>query len=548
MHAAGGSEFDVVVVGGGPAGISAGVTLSRARRSVLVADDGTPRNAPAEGVHNYLGREGTPPGELLVAGRAELSSYGGMLHPSRVVAARRAEGGFELGLADGQEVVARRVIVATGLADELPEVTGLAERWGRDVLHCPYCHGYEVRDRRIGVLASGPTWPHQVQLLRQWSQDVVLLAHTGAAPTEQQCAELTARSIKVVTGEVVAVESSHDRLSGVRLADGSTVALDALAVAPRFIARGEVPAMLGLDVVEQTMDDTVIGTAVPADVHGRTTVPGLWVAGNVADLRAVVISAAAAGTAVATAVNADLVEEDVHAAVTAHRAGRAHGQQHDQQHDHGHDEPAEIVDGVAFWEGFYSDREQVWSGQPNSRLVEVVEDFAPGSALDLGAGEGGDAVWLAARGWSVTAVDVVPAALERLAARAADEHLAIRTARHDLTEDFPVGAYDLVSAQYLHSPVGDFPRGAVLRAAAAAVAPGGLLLVVGHGKLGPWTQDPTLTMPTAEDVVAELALAPEDWTLERVDSPERETTGPDGQTAVITDEIVTARRSASRPQ
>src|SRR3954470_17042604 len=147
-------QYDVVVIGGGAAGLSAGVALSRARRSVLVVDAGKPRNAPAHGVHNYLGREGSAPADLLADGRAAVAGYGGEVVAGSVVAAERIPGEeirFRVVLGDG-EVVARRLLVATGLVDELPDLPGVRELWGTDVLHCPYCHGWEVRDQAIGIL------------------------------------------------------------------------------------------------------------------------------------------------------------------------------------------------------------------------------------------------------------------------------------------------------------------------------------------------------------------------------------------------------------
>ena len=162
-------SYDVVVVGGGAAGLSGALGLSRARRSVLVLDAGAPRNAPADGVHNYLGREGTPPGELLAIGRAEVEGYGGRVVPATVRTARRLDGDvldFAVELEDGREVRARRLLVTTGLVDELPPVPGVAEQWGRGVAHCPYCHGYEVRDQPIGVLATSAMGVHVALLWR----------------------------------------------------------------------------------------------------------------------------------------------------------------------------------------------------------------------------------------------------------------------------------------------------------------------------------------------------------------------------------------------
>ena len=216
---------------------------------------------------------------------------------------------------------ARRLLVTTGLVDELPAVPGLRERWGRDVLHCPYCHGWEVRDRAVGVLSTGPGGVLKALLWRQWSADVTLFLHTGPEPTVEQEEQLAARGIAVVTGEVAAVESAGDRLTGVRLASGRVVPRDALVVAPVFSARSGVLASLGLTAEEVAAPDGhVVGSAVPSGPAGGTAVPGVWVAGNVTDLMAQVVTAAAAGLQAGAAINADLLVEDVRLAVAARRA------------------------------------------------------------------------------------------------------------------------------------------------------------------------------------------------------------------------------------
>jgi thioredoxin reductase len=311
------AQYDVVVVGGGAAGLSGALALGRARRSVLVVDSGAPRNAPAGEMHNYLGRDGTPPGDLLAAGRAEVAGYGGTVVDGDVVRAAREGDGFTVALADGRSIRARRLLVTTGLVDELPPVPGLAERWGQDVLHCPYCHGWEVRDRAIGVLSTGPGGVLKALLWRQWSADVTLFLHTGPEPTAEEEAQLAARGIAVVTGEVVAVESDGDRLTGIRLHSGQVVARDALAVSPTFTARSAVLESLGLPVEPVGAMGHAVGTAVPAGAMGATAVAGVWVAGNVTDLMAQVITAAAAGLQAGAAINADLLVEDVGLAVAA---------------------------------------------------------------------------------------------------------------------------------------------------------------------------------------------------------------------------------------
>jgi thioredoxin reductase len=302
---------DVIVIGGGAAGLAGATTLLRSRRSVLVVDGGEPRNAPAHGVHNFLTRDGTPPSELLAAGRAEVLGYGGEVLRARVVG---VDPGFRVRLDDGRALSARRLLVATGLVDELPDVPGLSERWGRDVLHCPYCHGWEARDRAVGVLVTGPMAVHQALLFRQLTDDVTVFRHTGPDLTEDQWEELTALGVAVVDGEVAGLDVVDDRLVGIRLAAGRTVAREVLVVAPRFTAR--VPPVPGLVAEEVRMGEHVVGSALPVGPGGATAVPGVWAAGNVTEVQAQVIGSAAAGVAAGAAINADLVAEDARRAVS----------------------------------------------------------------------------------------------------------------------------------------------------------------------------------------------------------------------------------------
>ncbi|MGW7556597.1 NAD(P)/FAD-dependent oxidoreductase, partial [Streptomyces rimosus] len=296
-------SYDVVVIGGGAAGLSGALMLGRARRSVLVVDAGRPRNAPAAASHNYLTRDGVSPGELLAEGRAEVQRYGGEVVADEVVAAEAVgEGLFRVTLGSGASVEARRLLLASGMVDELPGIPGLAERWGRDVLHCPYCHGYEVRDQAIGVLSTGPVAMRQALLWRQWSEDVRLFLHTGPEPSDEEYEQLTARGIAVVDGEVTGLEvagraeGGDDRISGVELAGGAVVPCQALVIAPRFDVRAKVVESRGLEVAEMVVGDgAVLGSYVAARPGGATSVPGVWAAGNVTDPVATVSGAAAMG-------------------------------------------------------------------------------------------------------------------------------------------------------------------------------------------------------------------------------------------------------------
>jgi thioredoxin reductase len=309
--------YDVLVVGGGAAGLSGALMLGRSRRSVLVVDAGEPRNAPAAGVHGFLTRDGMEPSALLEAGRAEVLGYGVEVLEGRVTYAASTDDGFVATLEGGRRVGARRLLVTTGLVDELPDIPGVRERWGRDVLHCPYCHGWEVRDRPVGILASGPMAMHQALLFRQLTADLTLFLHTASLPTDEEAEQLAALSIAVVEGEVASLEVSEDRLTGVRLRSGEVVPRGALVVSPRLAARAGILTDLGLETTELPHG---LGVHVESDATGLTAVPGVWVAGNVTNPTAQVLASASAGAMAGAVINADLVAEDTREAVADHRA------------------------------------------------------------------------------------------------------------------------------------------------------------------------------------------------------------------------------------
>ena len=307
------TTYDVAVIGGGAAGLSAALVLTRARRSVAVVDSGAPRNAPATRMQGFLSRDGMAPTDLLAAGRLEVTSYGGHLVSGTVDDVRRTHDQlFLLRLSDGREATARCVLVTTGLRDELPEVPGVRERWGRDLLHCPYCHGYEVRDQPVGVLGGSFEAIQHAQLIRQWASDVVLFTDMVELTADQR-ERLVARAVGIVEDAVSRLVVVDDRLVGVELADGRVVRRSAVFVRPRLVADNVLLTGLGCAI-----DDA--GWVV-ADATGATTEPGVWVAGNVSDPRAQVITAAGEGSATAIAINADLVEDDIRRAVRDFRAG-----------------------------------------------------------------------------------------------------------------------------------------------------------------------------------------------------------------------------------
>lgn len=465
-------RYDVVVVGGGAAGLSGALTLARARRTVLVLDAGEPRNAPAAGVHGYLGREGTPPAELMAIARAEVTAYGARVESASVREAAPWDHpgtGFRVVLDDGSEVEARRLLVATGLVDDLPGVPGLREHWGSGVLHCPYCHGWEVRDRAVVIVATSAMATHQALMWRQLTDRTTLVVDPilAPAPGAEERERLAARGVVVLEAAVSGVAGEPGDLRGLELADGRVVEADAIVATGRMTARLGGLEGLGLAAEPFEMAGTVFGALVPTGPMGATDVPGVWAAGNVTDLAAQVVVAAGQGLQAGVGINGDLIEEEVAAAVTAAREAGAtpNGQPWAEQ---------------AWWDERYAGR----GSHPvrvNPTLEAEVADLAPGRALDVGTGEGGDALWLAAGGWQVTATDFSPVALERGAARAASEEAAGRIEWRQVdARTFGPGAerWDLVTSFFLHLPGGGMAD--VVRRLADAVAPGGTLLVVGH--------------------------------------------------------------------
>ncbi len=294
------SPYDVVIVGGGAAGLSAALVLGRARRRVVVVDAGSPRNAPAEHMQGFLSRDGMPPAEFLALGRAEISAYGVELIADRV---EKIEAGYTVRLAGGGALGARRILLATGTRDVLPDIPGVRERWGRDLLHCPYCHGWEVRDEAIGVLGTRPDAVQHALLVRQWSDDVTFFAHTLTLGADDQD-RLAARGVRVVFGVVERLVVDGDRLAGVQLIGGEFVPRAAVFIRPVNVpVDGGLAAGLGCE-----LDDA--GFPI-VDGTGRTSANGVWAAGNAVDPRFQVVTSAGGGSAAAIAINADLVQEDV---------------------------------------------------------------------------------------------------------------------------------------------------------------------------------------------------------------------------------------------
>ncbi|MEZ5244127.1 MAG: bifunctional NAD(P)/FAD-dependent oxidoreductase/class I SAM-dependent methyltransferase [Acidimicrobiales bacterium] len=443
---------DVLVVGGSAAGLAAALQLGRQRRSVIVVDAGEPRNAPAAVMHSFLGRDGTPPSELTDLGREEVRSYGGEVLDGRVVDVTRHGEAFTAELAGGHAVVARRLLVATGLVDVLPDIDGVAEHWGRGVIHCPFCHGYEVRDRRIVQIVSHPMGLHPAALFRQLTDAFTVVVHDDDGIGPDQLDALVSAGVRVERTRAARLTTGSDgTLVGVELESGDVVGADAVVVGPRFEVATAPFASLGLTSVPHP---TGLGTIIETDGTGATAVPGVWAAGNVTDPTQQVLQAAADGSRVGGMIAVGLAHDDL-------RAGGRHSSNQ------------------ADWDRRYAG-DRIWSGNPNGALVAEFDGAAPGTVLDVGAGEGGDAIWLAERGWAVTASDISTTALAVIAAEAERRELHVECLHADANALDPYGGrqFDLVTAHYASIPrTGD---GRAIRNLLGAVAPGGTLLMVSH--------------------------------------------------------------------
>jgi thioredoxin reductase len=331
-------SYDVVVVGGSIAGLSAALVLGRARRRVLVCDAGSPRNAVSAGVHGFFTRDGTPPAELLRLGREELAPYHTVqLREVQVSGAAREGDGFRVDLADGSPVRGRRLVLASGVLDELPAVPGLRELWGRGVYHCPYCHGWEVRDRPVAIYARGAVGLEFATMVRQWSRDLVLLTDGPHGLDGVQRGRLEALGVGVREERIERVEGgesvegptgqgqgqghgSHGATLRVRFAGGETLAREGLFVRPAQRQRAELAAALGCEMVTMGVEPAAVHLIKCDPLTRETSVPGVYGAGDAGSPMQSAVVAAAAGAQAAYAANHALVFEDA-AALWAAQGG-----------------------------------------------------------------------------------------------------------------------------------------------------------------------------------------------------------------------------------
>lgn len=268
--------FDAIIVGGSFAGMSAATYIARGMRSVCVIDTGSPRNRFAEASHGFFGQDGSNPRAMIAQARAQLAAYPQVTIVAGEATDARAGEHFTVTLKSGESLAAARLVLAYGISDVLPDLPGLAQRWGKSVLHCPYCHGYEFADHKLGVLAVSPSSAHQAMLIAEWGPTTLYL-NGGAMPDEATCARLAQRGVEIEPAALAALLGPGETLSGAHLTDGRTVAIDALYLAPRSRLNVPLAERLGC-----ALDEGPFGPVIRTDAAKQTTVTGVYAAGDIA--------------------------------------------------------------------------------------------------------------------------------------------------------------------------------------------------------------------------------------------------------------------------
>jgi thioredoxin reductase len=302
-------DYDVVIVGGGPAGLSAALVLGRSCRKVLVCDAGKPRNHTSPAVHSFFSRDGISPAELLEVGREQLKPYAVEWHDGRVDEAEKVETGFKVRLGKDKAVVARKLVLATGVTDKLPDIPGIRDWWGTGVLHCPFCHGWEVRDKPWAYTAPAEQAVERATLFLGWTKALTYLTHGGPRPTADQAKWLKDHRVAVREEKIAGLDGMDGKLTGVTFDGGPPLGARAVFVLPESVQRSELPKKLGCKVLTEGRQAGVVET----DAFGATSVPGLFVIGDASSARPdqTVAGAVSDGGKAGFAVQIALVKEDV---------------------------------------------------------------------------------------------------------------------------------------------------------------------------------------------------------------------------------------------
>jgi thioredoxin reductase len=295
-------RHDTIIIGGSFAGLSAAMYIARARRSVCIIDTGSPRNRFAAHSHGFVTQDGCEPGTMLATARWQVAAYPTAIFiEGEATSAAREPGGFSVRLATGEALESTKLVLAFGISDELPDIPGLAERWGRSVLHCPYCHGYEFSGQRLGVLHVSPMSLHQAMLIAEWGPTTLYL-NGASLPDDASLAQLHERGVAIEPAAVGALQGEGDQLSAIELTDGRTSGVDALYLGPRTRLNSDIAQRLGCE-----LDEGRFGSIIRTDDAKMTTVSGVYAAGDITRDAHNVTWASADGVTAGMAVHRSLI-------------------------------------------------------------------------------------------------------------------------------------------------------------------------------------------------------------------------------------------------
>ncbi|OKS87343.1 NAD(P)/FAD-dependent oxidoreductase [Mucilaginibacter polytrichastri] len=297
------NNYDVIIIGGSYAGLQAALTLGRALRKVLIIDSGEPCNRQTPHSHNFLTRDGETPGAIAAKAREQLAQYTTVsFFEDRAAYGMPYNNGFEIGTLSGRFFTAAKLIFASGIKDVMPEITGFAKCWGISVLHCPYCHGYEVSNQPTGILANGDAGFDFAKLISNWTNHITLFTNGKSSLSEDQLMKLKTKRIKVVEAVLKEIIHKDGQISSVLFTDGSTVEVSVLYARLPFHQHCHIPQQLSCQLTESGL--------IKADEFGRTTIPGLYAAGDCFTVMRSVASAAATGSFAAAMINKELIDAD----------------------------------------------------------------------------------------------------------------------------------------------------------------------------------------------------------------------------------------------
>ncbi len=296
-------EFDVIIVGGSYAGLSAAMALGRALRSVLIIDSGQPCNRQTPHSHNFITHDGEPPQAILEKAKKQVLRYSTITHINNIAtSAQKRDNKFQVETANRDIFHGQKLLFATGVKDMMPTIEGFSECWGISVLHCPYCHGYEVRNKITGIIANGDMAFEMVRLIHHWTKDLILFTNAPSQLTRDQLQKIESHRIRIIETEISRIEHTKGYVKHIQLVNGETIPLSVLYARPAFTQHCTIPQNLGCDVTEQNL--------LKVDTFNQTTTSGIYAAGDNSALMRSVSHAVAAGGFVGASINRDLIEQE----------------------------------------------------------------------------------------------------------------------------------------------------------------------------------------------------------------------------------------------